>query len=384
MEHIARSEAPNLNNQIRDNLVSGFLQKSGNIEHLFPTLTQEGEKIYVLFNRKAHPDSNQKVALEELDERLLEDTGKLSPEKQKIQILTKYLISSLSLLAAIALPDVPAWMLTIVTYYQYNIIIKAIESLKTTPHNRQIRLGLGKIVNYVHQRFFNLPIVSLPKKLQVLNRDTRMDKTLKDTELFLKNTLTTTLSESEQKYINDKDILVYIDPLKSALTSNEDLSEVLKLLRSSIPASKLEEASNLVDVVEEILETNEDINLEFLKDAHQNILRLLREATHMRNKAYNSFITKALEVFTMLEVSLISYAATDIISVFQSKNFFEERMEQSNDFSPIKKYDDNSRYLLSPNASNRVTPEFKKDKERTSNVLEKCSIMAGAVTKFLE
>ena len=204
IEHVASSKAPNLNNSVRDNFVKNFLRIPGVMEHIFPVLAEEGNKIVVKFSRKEHPDKNFTLPLEELNEELLKSKDKDPETKDKIRAGTAYFISSLNLMAAIVSFNDPARDLMIVKYYRYDILNKAVQQLNNSKSHQKIRFCIGKIISAVHRNFFSLPFDKFPNKLQILNMNTPMSAIFNDLGNFIKNSVNTSLSPSELNYMNQE------------------------------------------------------------------------------------------------------------------------------------------------------------------------------------
>jgi len=320
LEHVSLSKAPNLTNHLRNNFVHDFLRRDGALEHIFPRIFIERDKIFLEFKRKIHPQNNFQIALEELDERTLSEPIKGNASDDRIRQATSYLIAALDLLGSIALVHSPNFTLEVVKYYRYDTIIKAINSVKTSANHTGIRQNFSEIMTRVHQNFFSLPFTKVPNRLQILNEDATMQKTVKDINSFIKNAVNTNLSTVETNHIKKKDVLNITDQLKTALTSDADIAEVISLLRNNLTIAHRKECQSTLEEVKKIFETNVDISFEFLQESHRVILRLIREAYDAHDPSLYEFIEEALEVFSLVEENKIQYVAIDVINTLKYQN----------------------------------------------------------------
>ena len=76
----------------------------------------------------------------------------------------------------------------------------------------------------------------------------------------------------------------------------------------------------VIEEMEKVLDTNTDIAFEFLKDSHEVVINLLKQAVKENKKLYFDFIKQALDAFTLIEYRLVTFAATDIIAALQRQN----------------------------------------------------------------
>jgi len=388
IEHISLSKAPNLTNTVRDHFVLKFIQKEGVLEHLFPRIVEVDDKIYLEYTRKAHQKNSFRIALDELDEKALCNKVKKNAVDDRVRQATNYVITSLDLLGAIASINSPTFNLQVVKYYQYETLLKTINSLKSSLNHTQIRQGLSEMMNRIHQRFFSLPFTKVPNRLQILNEDDFMNKTLGDIDLFIKGAVNTNLSAVEVKYMQEQDIHNVSEQLKSVITSDGDVVEVLHQLRNNPSINNIEEAQSTLEEVKKIFETNEDISFEFLSESHNVILRLIREALDSKDKSLFEFILEALEIFTIVEKHMVSYAAIDIIGTLKNKNLLggynngyaghakSHKRNMSGGFDP------NSSMIPLKSPVKKVTPSGLNNKELSSKHGLDMTVVSGAIGAF--
>ena len=319
IEHVASSKAPNLNNGIRDNFVKSFLKIPGIMEHIFPVLAEEGNKIVVKFSRKEHPDKNFTLPLEELDEE--KSKGKEPERKNKIKMGTAYFISSLNLMAALVSFNNPARDLMIVKYYRYDILNKAVQQLNTSKSHQKIRFCIGKIISAVHRNFFSLPFDRFPNKLQILNMNTQMSAIYHDSGNFIKNSVNTSLSPSELTYMNQENVTDVVDALKTVVVKADgDLKEVQKFIRSNSSEFRFEQSMVVIEEIRKVLSATDDTPLDFLADSLAVVISLLNQVITQKEQNYFEFIKQSLDALTLIEEKLVTFAATDIVLSLQQQN----------------------------------------------------------------
>jgi len=391
IEHISLSKAPNLINTVRDHFVLKFLQKEGVLEHLFPRITDDQDKIYLEFTRKAHPTNNFKIALDQLDEKALSNKVKKNAVDDRVRQATNYLIASLDLLGAIALIGSPSLNLQVVRYYRYDTLVKTITTLKSSLNHTQIRQNLSEMMNRVHQRFFSLPFTKVPNRLQILNEDTFMNTTMGNIDSFIQNAVNTNLSAVELEFMRNQDAHHLSEQLKNVITSDGDVAEVLNLLRSNPTVTNLEEAQSLLEEVKKIFETTGDISFEFLQVSHNVLLKLINEAEASQDKSLFDFILEALEVFTLVEKNMVSYAAIDIIGTLKNKNLLGIHGRENGQTGHAKSHKRNLSAATDPNSSTialrsptkKVTPSGTlHHKELSTKYGLDTTVVSGAISTF--
>ena len=184
MDHIARSNAPSLNNTIRNHFIVNFLKKEENLKHVVPLLEFVDGKILVTFTRKKDPKMNRTIPLDELDETLDFKTIKNDEHKLELYCLTNYFQACMELLLALRMQPSTTLDLMIVQYYNYDVLDKAIKSLENQKKLHQIRLILSDLLDSFHN-YFTLSMTKLPKQLQILDKTPEMVGIITEVSQFI-------------------------------------------------------------------------------------------------------------------------------------------------------------------------------------------------------
>ena len=314
LTHIFNSQAPNLQNIIRNSFLSKCLSDSELMIHAFPELFEENDHIYLRFQRRSVQESIHKIHLEDLAN---EEIVRSEQEQEKIKFLMTYLTFAFQLILALKTIESSLLDLRVVRYYKYETLIKVIKILEKTPY-RELKTGISELISETHQKYFAVPFITLPKQLQiVMNDKDSLDGNVNEINNMIKKLIDNSLSETELTTIRSGGDVELITTLQNLLSSKGHVNKALTLIKSKPGINDVLEARAILESIEKVLKSGFDVHMDFLERSRESILRLLKEAIIQKRKSGFDFIKQALLVFNTLETKTFEFAAIDIANTLR-------------------------------------------------------------------
>ena len=229
MKHISNSQAPNLQNEIRDNFVFQFIPKEGMMEHLFPQLYEDEGQIYFKFTRKFSQSTDFVLNLDTLVERSLSPDFKNSADHDMYEPYIKYFIEAVELIFALRSTDASMFDLKVIRYYPLELLKRAINTIGNTPHCQRIRAVITELISKPYQNYFGLAFIKLPQQIQItLNNESQVTQVLNEIDLIITDSIEHGMIASEIEYLKSEGDEAVVDVLKKLVWSKSETIEQIQ------------------------------------------------------------------------------------------------------------------------------------------------------------
>ena len=314
MNHISRSQAPHLQNDIRNNFAFSFIPRDGMIKHIFPHIYEDDGQVFIDFVRRTSRDKNFPICLNHLVRQALAPTFEKSLRQSKVKYLLKYLIEAIELIFALQTTNASMFDLMIVRYYRYETIIKAIDIMSKSSYCQELRAILIELISKLHQNYFNLPFTKLPAGIQItISKEEVVNSFFDEIELIVMDSINEGMVATELEFLKREDDESVFNTLRSLITSEDENITTLKLINLEIGIHDAEGVRVTMENIDKILEANTEADVDFLRRTRELILKLIKQAIEKRGRANFDFIKQALCLFNRLERKIVSIAAIDIV-----------------------------------------------------------------------
>ena len=321
MKHISNSQAPNLQNEIRDNFVFEFIPKEGMMQHIFPQLYEDNGEISIKFTRKSDQNLDFILNLDKLVERSFSPDFKDSTDHDTYGPYIKYFIEAVELIFALRSTDASMFDLKVVRYYPLDLLKKAINTIGNNPYCQRMRAVMTELISKPYKNYFGLAFTKLPQQIQItLNNDTNVTQVLNEIDSIITDSIDQGMIAKEIEYLKTEGDEAVVHVLKKLLRSKSQTIERFNQIDLNVKLINLKAVPQIIENIDKVLRSDTEIKITFLKETREFILKMLRGVIDAKEKSNYHLIKLGLQTFSELEKKIILIAATDIAQTLKNKS----------------------------------------------------------------